>query len=411
MSYISPFTGDVIQPTDVSYQNFSITEDLVLAWPVNGNADGNYAARIMEITATAGLSVFMPPASQVSVGTDALIKNYGSNDFTVKDSDGGTIITISAGQSWYIYITDNSTEAGTWGNLTFGGGNSGANATALSGYGLLAISQTLNQSHPSQSLSNGYTFMASDRAQTKVWSGGSGSVTLPTAVSLGDNWFFLFKNDGTGSLTINTSGSDTLDYTASKLFQPDESAFIVCTGSKFVTVGYGQSSNFFLTTLVKSVTSGNYLLTAAEASNIIQEYVGNLTGDVTVTYPPVSQLYIISNQVTANGYDLTITTGAVGAATVTVPSGQQVTLICDGTNFLNANTVQAGTTTYALLNGSVSSPSLFFASEITTGMYRPGAGAIGFTVLGTDIFDITSTGISVNGTGTFTGGISGGLFS
>ena len=203
---------------------------------------------------------------------------------------------------------------------------------------------------------------------------------------------------------------DTLDYTASKLFQPDESAFIVCTGSKFVSVGYGQSANFFLTTLVKSVTSGNYSLTAAEASNIIQEYVGNLTGNVTVTYPPVSQLYVISNQTTPNGYTLVITTGQVGSLTVTVPAGQQVTLICDGTNFLNANTVQAGNTTYALLDGTESSPSLFFASEATTGMYRPGAGAIGFTVLGSDIFNITSTGISVNGTGTFTGGISGGLF-
>lgn len=411
MSFISPFTGDVIQPTDVSFRRFTMAANTTLSWPINGNATGNYAARIMEIEATsAGLSLFMPPANQTSVGTDSLIFNYGSETFTVKDSAGGTIIAIAAGEAQYIYVTTNPNAAGTWGVIAFGAGTSGGNASSLAGLGLMAISQTLNQSHPTQTITNGYTFLAADRSQLKVWNSGSGSATLPLAASLGDNWFSLIKNNGTGTFVVNTTGGEYIDGQLSKQYNPGEASFIICNGSEYLTVGFGINANFGFNVLVKSVTGGPYALTASEASNIVQEYVGNLVSNVTVTYPPIVQLYIISNQTVDNGFNLVITTGAVGASSVTVPPGQQVTVFCDGTNFLNANTVQVGASFFQLLDGSLAIPSISFVNESTSGMYRPGAGQIGFVILGTEIFDITATGISVTGSGTFTTGISGGTF-
>jgi hypothetical protein len=185
------------------------------------------------------------------------------------------------------------------------------------------------------------------------------------------------------------------------------------------------------TSLIKSVVSGNYLLSASEASNIIQEYVGTLTGNVTATFPPIVNLYVISNQTTDNGYSLTITTGL--GFTAVVPPGQQATLICDGTNFLNANTTQAGASTVSLLDGTVGTPSLNFAAETNTGVYRPAAGEFGVSVLGTQRLKATATGVAVTGavaasgavsgttgtfsstvsgtTGTFTTGIAGGTFT
>lgn len=411
MSFISPFTGDVVQPTDVSFRRFTMAANTTLSWPINGNATGNYAARIMEIEATsAGLSLFMPPANQTSVGTDSLIFNYGSETFTVKDADGGTIIAIAAGEAQYIYVTTNPDAAGTWGVIAFGAGSSGGNASSLAGLGLMAISQTLNQSHPAQNISNGYSFVLSDRAQLKLWDGGSGTATLPLTSTVNDNWFILFKNNGTGTFTINTSGGEQIDNQTSKQYQPGDSSFIICNGSEYLTVGYGINANFGFNVLVKSVTGGAYALTASEAANIVQEYVGNLVSNVTVTYPPIVQLYIISNQTVDNGYDLVITTGAVGASNVTVPPGQQVTVFCDGTNFLNANTVQVGASYFQLLDGSLAIPSVSFVNEPTSGMYRPGPGQIGFVILGNEIFDITANGITVTGSGTFTTGISGGTF-
>ena len=70
MSYISPFTGTVIQPTDVSFRAITLSVNTALSWPINGNATDNYAARIMNVTATAGsLTLSMPPL----FGTSGLI--------------------------------------------------------------------------------------------------------------------------------------------------------------------------------------------------------------------------------------------------------------------------------------------------------------------------------------------------
>jgi hypothetical protein len=411
-SYNSPFTGQIIQPTDVSFRAVTLSANTQLQWPINGNATDDYAARIMNVTATTGgLSLFMPPANQTSVGNDALIRNVGSNSFTVKTYGGNsTIITVAAGEAKYIYITANPDVYGTWGNIAFGTGTSAADAATLAGYGLLATGATLNQSHPAASLISGYTFSPADRASTYVWTGGTTTATLPTASSLGNNWFLLFKNNGSGTVAINTTSSELFDGLTAKAFAPGESAFIVCTGTQFVTVGYGQSSQFFFNVLTKPVTGGSYTLTASEAANTIQFYTGILASNVTVTYPPVVNLYVISNQTTAGGYTLTVTTGIVGGANAVIPAGGQATVICDGTNFYNANTTQAGATAISLANGTAGSPSLNFASETNTGVYRPGAGRFGISILGTLRADFSATGVNVTGSGNFTSGISGGAF-
>jgi hypothetical protein len=412
MSYNSPFTGNVIQPTDVSYRAVTLAANTQLNWPINGNATDDYAARIMDVTATsAGLSLWMPPANQTSVGNDALIRNVGANSFTVKTYDGvGTIITIAAGEAKYVYIKTNANEQGTWGNIAFGTGTSTADAASLAGAGLLASSATLNQSHPSSSVTSAYSFLTTDRAKTMIWSGGTTTATLPLASTTGDNWFVLFKNNGTGTVTVGTTSSQFIDGAVNKAFAPGESAFIVSTGTQYVTVGYGVSTQFEFGILTKPVTTGTYTLTASEAANTIQIYTGTLTGNVTIIIPPVVNLYVISNQTNAGAYTLTISTGAVGASTALVPAAGQATLICDAINILNANTTQAGGTAISLVNGSAASPSLNFGSETNTGVYRPGAGRFGISVLGSLIVDVDATGLDVTGSGNFTTGISGGAF-
>ena len=411
MSYVSPFTGDVIQPTDVSFRAVTLSANTQLNWPSNSTTNTDYASRIMQVTATAGsLSLYMPPADQTSVGNDALIRNIGANTFTVKDYAGtNTIVSVAAGESKYIYITANPTAQGSWGVIAFGTGTSSADAATLAGYGLVASGATLNQSHPSAAITSGTTFAATDRAQTRVWGSGAGTATLPAASTLGNNWFTLFKNNGTGSFTISCTGAELIDGNSSKTFNPSESAFIVCTGTAYVTIGYGVSSQFGFTVLTKNVTGGSVLLTNNEAANIIQEYVGNLTSNSVVTFPAVVNLYVISNQTTDNGFSLTVTTGL--GFTATIPPGQQATVICDGTNFLNANTTQAGASAISLVDGTVGTPSLNFAAETSTGVYRPAAGEFGISVLGTQRFKATSTGVSITGTGTFSGGIAGGTFT
>jgi len=413
MSYNSPFTGTVIQPTDVSYRAITLTANTQLEWPINGNATDDYAARIMQVTASsAGLELRMPPANQTSVGNDALIRNVGANSFTVKDYAGtNTIITVAAGETKYIYITTNANEQGTWGNIAFGTGSSSADAATLAGYGLLASGLTLNQSSPVTTFSNDITANGTFRAQTYVWTGGAGTVTLSSASTLGNNWFFMLRNSGTGALTVAGSGGNLINGSASIVLQPTDSAVIVCSGTAFYTVGLGKSTQFNFTQLTKAVTTGTYTLTATEAANVIQKYTGTLTGNVTIIVPPTVQVYYVINDTDGGvgAYTVTVSTGLGGTATI--PAGNQVTLICDSVNLVNANTITAGASSVSLSDGSVGTPSLSFASEPSTGVYRAAAGEFDISVLATKIMAVTAAGISVTGTGTFSGGVSGGVFT
>lgn len=417
MSYNSPFTANVIQPTDVSYRAFTISANTQLAWPINGNATDDYAARIMEVTASAGsLSLYMPPANQASVGQDALIRNVGSNTFVVKDYAGGnTIVSIAAGQAKYIYITDNPDEEGTWGIIAFGVGTSNADAATLAGYGLMASGATLNQSSAVTTFSADATATATERAALLVWTGGAGTLTLSAAATLGNNWFTQVRNAGTGLLTVACSGSDVFNGSASVTLQPSDSCFIACSGTAFYSVGLGKNTQFNFSQLVKTVSSGTYTLTASEASNVIQKYVsvGDLAGNVTIVVPPTIQVYYVQNATSGgvSNYTVTVTTGVAGGADATITAGQQSTLICDSVNLVNANTVLAGATSINLVDGTVGAPSLNFGSEPSTGVYRPSNGEFGISVLGVQRFKATANGISITGSGVFSSGVSGGTFT
>jgi len=417
MSYNSPFTGNVIQPTDVSFRNITLTANTQLEWPINGNATDDYAARIMQVSASsAGLNLYMPPADQASVGQDALIRNTGANSFTVKDYEGtNTIITIAAGESKYIYITANPNNQGTWGIIAFGTGSSSADAATLAGYGLLAITTTLNQSHPVTTFNSDVTADITYRAQAYVWTGGAGTLTLGSATTLGNNWFVLLRNAGSGALTVAPSGGTLVNGSAFIVLQPTDSCVLVCSGTAFYTVGLGKSTQFNFTQLTKAVTTGTYTLTAGEASNVIQKYTGTLSGNVTIIVPATVQVYYIINETVGgvSNYTVTISTGLGGTATI--DAGNQATLVCDSTNLFNANTVLAGTSNISLDDGTVGAPSLKFASETSTGVYRGSSGEFDISILGTNRFILAATGLTIAGgvtgtTGTFTSGISGGTF-
>lgn len=413
MSYNSPFTGNVVQPTDVSYRYITLTDDLQLTWPINGSTAADSAARIMEVsTASTSDQLWMPPANQASVGQDALIRNVGATALEVYDFSGAnSIVTVAPGEAQYIYITSNATTAGTWGIIAYGIGSSGADAATLAGYGLLAIGQTLNQAQPVTSFASDYTAQFSDLSNCYVWSGGAGTLTLPTAASLGNSWFMLLRNNGTGGLTVTGTSGNLINGSASLVFQPTDSALIVCSGTTFYTVGLGKNTQFAFTQLTKAVTNGTYTLTAAEASNVVQKFTGTLTGNVTIIVPPTVQVYYVQNTTVGglSNYTISLSTG-LGGGTATIASNQTATLICDSVNLINANTILAGTSSIGLIDGNVAAPSLYFSSEPSTGVYRALSGEFNISILGVLRSTLSSSGLSIVGSGNFTGGISGGAF-
>ena len=138
IAYTNPFTGQTISPSQVGYESLTVSGSpgaiTYLNWPINGTSSTNVAANIMEITATTtGQIIAMPPATQVSVGQAVIIRNVGTSgqfSFTVTDYSGNTIISIPVApttatvNTYYIYVTNNTTNAGTWGNIAMGVGTS-----------------------------------------------------------------------------------------------------------------------------------------------------------------------------------------------------------------------------------------------------------------------------------------------
>jgi len=405
-SYVNPITGQTISPSQVGYEALTISTDTELDWPINGTTSTDVVAAIIQVTATVGsLKLYLPSALQVSTGQSVLIQNIGSNTFTVTDISGNTIVSIASGIAQYIFLTNNTTNNGTWSTVTFGAGTSSANAAALAGYGLTAISTTLNQQYAESSVFSSVTLNTTYRAQFLVWSGGVGTITLPTAATVGNGWFVMVRNGGTGILTLTPSGTDTIDTAATQQLQLTESLVIVSNGvDGYATFAYGRSNTFAYTQLAKVVTGGTTTLTAVEYANVVQGYSGALLSNQIVVLPSTVQIYYLNNQ-TTGAFSLTFKTSAVGAATVTVAQGQTLTVVCDGTNVYNSSSASGGTVTTLTINsGSAAAPSLNFTGNTNTGLYQPATNQVGFALNGANALTLTTSGLFVPA------GVSGGAF-
>ena len=413
-TYTNPFTGQTINPSSVSYESLTIAANTLLDWPINGTT-GTPTANIIDVTASvASLSLILPPATQVSTGQTVLVRNTGSNSFTVTSyaatGVGATIVSIASCVAQYIYLTNNSTTAGTWASVTLGAGTSSANASALAGYGLTAIGLTLNQSYSTTSYYSNATLPSTIRAQLALWASGVGTLTMPSASTVGAGWFCMIRNGGTGILTIAVTGSNTIDGASSQQLQLTESLVIVSDGTNWNTFGYGRSNTFAYTQLSLSVTGGTLTLSSAQAANTIQLYAGALTSNQIVVVPSTVQLYSITNTTTGS-FTFTVKTAVSGGASVTVAQNTSLIVVCDGTNVYNsASGSSSSITSLTVGNGSLSVPSIKFSGDVNSGIYLPNTSQVGFVIANTQAGYYNATGLTMAGTGTFIGGVAGGTF-
>ena len=408
-AYTSPFSGQQVYPTTVSYEALSIAANTELQWPVNGNTNTPVSS-IIDVTASStsapsGWLLKLPPAQQVSTGQSTLVRNVGANTFTVTDNSGNTIIAITSGLAYYVFLTDNTTTNGTWSYVLFGAGSSSANASILAGYGLAASGLTLNQVYPVVAYSSNYTLTAANSADLSVWTGGVGTLTLPSAVTVGTGWFITIKNNGTGVLTITPAGAETIDGNASQQLQLAESISLVSNGANWNSFGIGRSNTFAYTQLRLTVTGGTLTLSSVEAANTIQVYYGALISNQIVVVPSTVQLYTFTNNTTNSSYSFTVKTAVSGGTTVAVSQGTSLVLICDGTNVYNAASGSSSTIgSLTVGDGSLATPSIKFNSDANTGIYLAATGQFGIVVANALAGYFSSTGLTV------TNGISGGTF-
>lgn len=398
-TYTDVFGGANIYPSEVSYSALTLSVDTTLSWPEETSVSSNLATKIIDVTAsTSGLSVIMPEADKTGTGNTVLFNNRGAQTFTVRDSTGVQVVTIAPGTLWQVYVSDNSTAAGTWRSLQYGAATSVANASSLAGTGIVAVGALLSQSVPVTTFNTDYTAGVQDRARLLNWTGAAGTLTLPDPVTAGDNWFVCVRDSGTGALTVDAPGSTTIDGSAYLSFQPGESAYVVCDGSNFITVGFGQSATFaFDYTTISVAGTGTYTLTGSELNRVAYRFTGALTGNRTVVVPATVQQYWVDNQTTGS-YTLTIDPSGPGVGFV-ISQGERAILYCDGTDVLNASTQ------------GVSVP--LTVAEGGTGATTAGAALInlGGTALGTALFTAADSAAAWAALGALpSGSVDGGSF-
>ena len=371
--YTDVFGGANIYPSEISYSAIALSADVVLSWPEETSASSNLATRIIDVTASAGsLSIFMPDAMKSGTGNTVLFNNQGANTFIVKNATGTQLASIAAGTVWQVYLTNNTTEAGLWETLQFGATVSQANASALAGTGIVAVGTLLSQSVPITSFNSNYTAGTNDRAKMYVWTGAGGTLTLPSAPTVGDNWFMYLRNAGTGAITVDPSGTPTIDGSATLSFQPGDSAIIATDGVNFFTVGLGQQAIFaFDYTSINVAGTGDYTLTGSELNRIAYSFTGVLTGNRNIIVPATVQQYWVTNA-TTGAYTFTVKTSA--GTGVTLTSGQRAIYYCNGTDVVDAD------------SSTVSTP--ISVADGGTGATTAGAALInlGGTSVGTSLF-------------------------
>jgi len=385
-TFTSPFTGDIVLPTDVSFQALALTENTQLAWPSYVPPNSGYVplSRIINVTpSAAGYTISLPPANQGAVGTDVLFVNKGSYSFFVEDYDGGNSATISVNNAQYYYLTDNSTTAGVWNNFLYGVGSGSINANDLAGPGLTNYLGQLATTNLVVEISAPPTLAQGNLASAYVWSGGVDTITLPTSASLDNGWFILFRNNGTGTLTFVPQGTSTINGSSTATFNPNDSSTILFnkTNGNFYTVGLTNQNDTTFTAAtydVDSIVGSPYSLVSN--APIIQTYValsGTRTTNLLVTLPAITNLYVLVNNTNQNVYTLSFQITGSSQTPIVLGAGS-TSLVLSDSNFLYVLS-QVGSGSFFANDGSASAPSFSFNSDTTTGMYLVSVGQLGLT--------------------------------
>jgi len=339
-SFVSVFGGTVTSPSDVAYAAYSLTANTELQWPLEVTTPVNpVAASVMDINPTiAGLHLLLPDATVSSPASALMISNVGANSFTVQDNGGSDIVVIAPSQVYLVYLTGNGSAAGTWRTIQMGATTASAVASALAGNGLKVTGSLLALAIPTFDKNvSGYTIGESDRAHLLRWIGGVGTFNLPDPATMADDFITLFRNDGSGILTLQPAAG-TINGGAAVTVNPGGSGFIIAQGTLYITVGVGisQTVGFDYTTINIAGGPGNYVLSGTELNRVSYKLTGVLTGNRSIVVPNTVQQYWIDNS-TTGAFTVDVKTAAQ-ITPVAVTQGQRAIMYCDGTNVLDADT-------------------------------------------------------------------------
>ena len=211
-------------------------------------------------------------------------------------------------------------------------------------------------------------------------------------------WYIGFRNNGTGSLTINPTSPDTINGLTTITTNPGDSGFIMLDTNSggFITVGLAPVNNVTFTAAtydVDTIPTNTFSLTSF--APIIQTYVaqsGTRTATLAVTLPAITQIYILVNNTNQTGYNITFQNQGSSQPPLVLSAGNVLTVLSDGLNLFPLTTASTGL--FYAANGTAALPSYSFNNDTTTGMYLVGSSILGLTANGTEIVQMDNSNLS-----------------
>lgn len=396
-NYNDVFGTFTVPPAEATYSRLTLNDSGTLAWAANFSgevADQYLATNILEISAATGLQLLLPPANEASVGQDLVIRNVGAESIDLFDAEGGPITTLAAGEAKYIYTTNNSTAAGVWSMFTYGTGTSGADAALLAGEGLQAAAgNTIQVAAVHRGLDSDYQIVEEDRGQLLNVEVGTITVTTPDATAVGSGFYCFMRNSALGNASIVPFGAQSINDVGAWTLSPGDSLILMSTGTNWVTVGFGQDVNFTFTELVINAAAGDATLSSSDVSGRMIRITGTATAPIVLTLPSIDNIYFVSVENGMGAHTVTLKTAGVGGVVV-LNANEKTALYSDGVNITIAITTTV-TSTLSMTDGGPTAPSLFFALDTNTGLYRKTNDTIGFTTGGVERMALSPTGLTL----------------
>ena len=401
MAFTDVFGGELLFPSQTSYISITTAVDVTLQWPREQQIGGvNIVADFIDLDASVpSLNIDMPSASFTSTGNKTTFNNLGANTFTVRDNTGGTIQSVQPGEQWVLVLTDNGSTAGLWSTFQLGGNAATqASASALAGDGLRPMGQQLDQIIDSDvEASTPFTVVDGDRAKCLIYTAGAGTCNLPSPGAVANNWFFMLRNSGNGTLNV-LPPSGTIDGGSSINMDTNDAVFIFTDGTNFFTIGFGQGNTLAFDFVEIAVPgSGDFNLSGVNLDRISYRFTGVLTGNRRIVVPDTIQQYWVDNQ-TTGAFTLEIST-SLQVGPPTVGQGNTVIFYADAVDVINAvNTAavsfpilvtQGGTGATTASAARANLGAAFDGQDMIAGVGMTGGG----TLAADRTFDVTPIGL------------------
>lgn len=323
----------------------------------------------------------------------------GTNAGLNVGSHAGDPSSPSNGDLWYDSASNELTARINGSNVALGAGGGGGSG--------LFVGRTAK--------TGAYTIVAGDQGYLIDCTSGTFSLSFTAAATLGNGFFVAVYNSGSGTITLDPNGSETIrDGTSSattKTLAQGQGMILVCDGSGFLAIAQtssgagGTGTVTFSANTITGTTSGNTVLTTSVGNADVQ-LTPNGTG-----YVAAATRFVIDGTAAQNHVYVRNTAG--GAVTIAFDGSGSSRGTCvsariqtedDGgfgghITFSNKSASGNNTTTVErmrLTSGSSGGGNLLIGTTSTTGL----TGAGGLSVASTTTSTTTATGSAI-----FAGGV------